>query len=84
MVKVMSAREFNQDTAGAKRAASDGEPVFIEDRGRATHVLLTVSDYARLTGRLASIAELLGCPDAAEIDFDPPRIRDDWMRPSSR
>lgn len=34
MAKVMSAREFNQDTAGAQRVASDGESVLMEDRGR--------------------------------------------------
>ena len=32
-IKTVSSREFNQDTSGAKRAASSG-PVFITDRGK--------------------------------------------------
>jgi PHD/YefM family antitoxin component YafN of YafNO toxin-antitoxin module len=34
----MSAREFNQNAGGAKKAAREG-PVFITDRGRPSHVL---------------------------------------------
>src|SRR2546429_2100256 len=40
----LSSREFNQDTSRAKRAAKRG-PVFITDRGRPSHVLLTVEEY---------------------------------------
>ena len=36
-----SGRQFNQDASGAKRAAADG-PVFITDRGRPSHVLMTI------------------------------------------
>ena len=32
-MQTLSSREFNQDTARAKRAANDG-PVFITDRGK--------------------------------------------------
>ena len=38
MVVTITSRDFNQDVAGAKRAANQG-PVFITDRGRPTHVL---------------------------------------------
>ena len=47
MTVTMSSREFNQDTSRAKKAASKG-PVFITDRGRPAHVLLTIEDYRRL------------------------------------
>jgi prevent-host-death family protein len=47
MVRFYSAREFNQDTAGAKRAAEDG-PVYVTDRGRPSHVLLSMAAYDRL------------------------------------
>jgi prevent-host-death family protein len=40
----LSAREFNQDASHAKRAALNG-PVFITDRGRPAHVLLSIHDY---------------------------------------
>ncbi len=47
MTATLTSREFNQDTARAKREAAAG-PVFVTDRGRPTHVLLTVEDYERL------------------------------------
>lgn len=73
--KTVSSREFNQDVSGAKRAANEG-PVFITDRGRPAHVLLSIEEYRRLTGGEASIGELLALPGAEDIDFDPPRARD--------
>jgi len=69
----LSSREFNQDTSRAKRAARNG-PVFITDRGRPSHVLITAEEYRRLTGGQRSIADLLAMPEAAEIEFDPPRL----------
>ena len=69
----LSSREFNQDTARAKRAAKRG-PVFITDRGRPSHVLLTVEEYQKITGGQKSIAEMLAMPQAADIEFDPPRL----------
>lgn len=73
MPTTMSSREFNQDAARAKRAASEG-PVFITDRGRPAHVLLSIDEYRRLTGAGARIADLLHAPEAAEISFEPPRL----------
>lgn len=68
----LTSREFNQDTAKAKKAAQRG-PVIITDRGRAAHVLLTIEDYERLTRGSETIVELLGMPNAEEVDFEPPR-----------
>lgn len=76
----LSSREFNQDTSRAKRAAKRG-PVFITDRGRPSHVLLTVQDYQRITGGQKSIAELLAMPEAARIEFEPPRLKGRWHEP---
>jgi prevent-host-death family protein len=76
----LSSREFNQDTSRAKRAAKRG-PVFITDRGRPSHVLLTVQDYQRITGGQKSIAELLAMPEAARIEFEPPRLKGHWHEP---
>ena len=70
----LSSREFNQDTSRAKRAAKRG-PVFITDRGRPSHVLLTAEEYQRLSGGQKSITDLLAMPEAAEIDFEPPRLK---------
>jgi prevent-host-death family protein len=68
----ISSREFNQDASGAKRAALDG-PVFITDRGRPAHVLLSIEEYQRLTGRQESILDLLADPEAADVEFTPGR-----------
>lgn len=67
----ITAREFNQDVARAKRAANDG-PVFITDRGKPAHVLLTAEAYERLAAKPRSIIEALAHPESAHIDFDLP------------
>jgi prevent-host-death family protein len=72
----LSSREFNQNTSRAKRAAKKG-PVFITDRGRPSHVLLTAEEYERITGGQKSIADLLAMSEAAEVDFEPPRLLGD-------
>ena len=72
MTVTVSSREFNQDTSGAKRAAREG-PVFITDRGRPAHVLLTIEDYRRLACASAGIAELLAMPGVEDIEFEPVR-----------
>ena len=72
----LSSREFNQDTSRAKRAARRG-PVFITDRGRPSHVLLTAEEYEKITSGQKSIADLLAMPEAAEIKFEPPRLSGD-------
>ncbi|MBX3485501.1 type II toxin-antitoxin system Phd/YefM family antitoxin [Phenylobacterium sp.] len=74
MTRAFSSRDFNQDTAAAKRAAKDG-PVFITDRGEAAYVLLTIEAYRRLTGS-KTLGDLIGMEDGADIDFDPPRMGD--------
>ncbi len=71
-VTTLTSREFNQDTSGAKKAARRG-PVFITDRGRPAHVLLTIEDYRRLTGGDMSLAEALAQPGDANFEFEPPR-----------
>jgi prevent-host-death family protein len=73
-ITTLSSREFNQDTSGAKKKARKG-PVFITDRGRAAHVLLTIEDYQRLSGGRLSLLDALAQPGPeADFDFDPPHI----------
>lgn len=43
MIATFSSRKFNQDTGRVKKATEAG-PVFITDRGRSAHVLMTFSD----------------------------------------
>jgi prevent-host-death family protein len=67
MASQMSSREFNQDTGRAKKAAEQG-PVFITDRGRPAHVLLTFEEYERMLG--VDMIDVLGTPDGVEdIEF---------------
>ena len=71
-ITTLSSREFNQDTGRAKKAANKG-PVFITDRGKPAHVLLSIEDYQRITGGRRKIADALAMPGLADIEFDPPR-----------
>lgn len=73
-IHTFTSREFNQDTGRAKKAAAEG-PVFITDRGRPAHVLLTIEEYRRLTGSGQTIIEQLAMPEAGEIEFEAPRVR---------
>lgn len=80
-VTTVSSREFNQDASGAKKAAKKG-PVFITDRGRPAHVLLTIEAYQKLAGGRASIIDLLAMPGVERIDFEPPRLGGALQRPA--
>jgi len=72
-ITTLSSREFNQDTSRAKQAASRG-PVFITDRGRPAHVLLSIEEYQKLAGPQATIVDQLAMPGVEDIEFDPPRL----------
>ena len=75
----LSSREFNQDVGRAKKAALRG-PVFITDRGRPAHVLLSFEAYQRLSATGASLVELLAMPDTTpEIEFEAPRANNLWQ-----
>ena len=71
----INSRTFIQDASGAKRAALEG-PVFITDRGKPAHVLLSIEAYRRLAGPQESILDLLADPEAADVSFEPDRLRD--------
>ena len=80
-VTTLSSRAFNQDTSGAKKAADKG-PVFITDRGRPAHVLLSIKDYEKLVGGGPSIADLLAMRGAEDIEFDPAPLRGPLWKPA--
>ncbi len=71
-ITTVSSREFNQTASKVKRAANKGL-VFITDRGRPAHVLMSFEDYQRITRQRRNIAEALSLPDSANIAFDPPK-----------
>ena len=72
-ITTLSSREFNHDAGRAKKAALSG-PVFITDRGRPKHVLLSIEDYRQLTHCQSSIIELLAMVEDVDIDFEPVRM----------
>jgi len=76
-MKVISSRDFNQDVSHAKRAARI-EPVFITDRGKPTHVLMSIENFRNLTGQTETIVDLLAMPGVTEVEAQ--RSSSAWER----
>jgi prevent-host-death family protein len=74
-ITTLSSREFNQKASDAKKAANKG-PVFITDRGRPAHVLLSIEDYQQITGSRQKIANLLAMPGIEDVELEIPPLRD--------
>ncbi len=72
-MQIISSRMLNQNINKAKKAALNS-PVMITNRGKATHVLLSIGEYERIAGKQKSLLEHLGMPEAAEITFEPGKI----------
>jgi hypothetical protein len=73
-ITTFSSREFNQDTSRAKQASRKG-PVFITDRGRPAHVLITIEEYHKLIGLPVTLAAALAQSGGPDVVFDPPKIK---------
>jgi len=69
-MKSVTSREFNQDVSQAKRAARLG-PVIVTDRGRPTHVLLSIDTYRHLTRGGETIVDLLAARDDEPLAVPP-------------
>ena len=74
-ITTLSSREFNQDASKAKKATLSG-PVIITDRGRPAHVLLSFTEYKRITGGHTKIADLLAMPGSENIELEIPKWSD--------
>lgn len=74
-----TSREFNQDTARAKRATKEG-PVFITDRGAPAHVLLEISDYRKLIEPNRSLHEMLAMEEDIDLESFLPNRKADPCR----
>lgn len=66
----ISSRDFNQDVGKAKRLARQ-EPVFITDRGRPSHVLMSFEAFRQISGQTESIIDLLAMPETSEAELEP-------------
>lgn len=62
----ITSRDFNQDVSAAKRSAAT-EPVIITDRGRPSHVLLSIEEYRRLVADQRSIVDWLSVDDDIDL-----------------
>ncbi|EXU77115.1 MULTISPECIES: type II toxin-antitoxin system Phd/YefM family antitoxin [Erwinia] len=71
-VTTITSRLFNQALSKAKKAAETG-PVYITDRGKPAHVLLTYQQFKQMTGSRRNILDALAMPEAADIEFEPER-----------
>lgn len=74
-ITTLSSRQFNQDTSKAKKSAMAG-PVFITDRGRPAHVLLTFDEYKKISGGQTKISDWLAMPDLEEAELEIPHWSD--------
>lgn len=72
-ITTLSSRELNQDVTRAKKATKSG-PVFITDRGKPAHVLLSIEEYQQLTKQRRNIADSLAMPGIENIEFEPQRV----------
>lgn len=76
MIKTITSREFNHDVSKIKREAQKG-PVFITDRGKPRHVLLSIEDYEKLIDTKVTIIDLLAMPETTDIDFEALPLKSD-------
>lgn len=60
----------------AKKAAKGDDIVYILDRGKPAHVLMSIEKFRELSGQKQSILQMLAMPEAADIDFDVNPISD--------
>nr|VFJ87118.1 MAG: prevent-host-death family protein [Candidatus Kentron sp. LFY]VFK20613.1 MAG: prevent-host-death family protein [Candidatus Kentron sp. LFY] len=79
-IMTLSSRDFNQHTSHAKKASHEGA-VFITERGRPAHVLLSIEDYRKLTGSDTTLLDALAQSDGPDFEFEPPRV-DGLFRPT--
>lgn len=74
-ITTLSSREFQQNASQAQKSAQEG-PVFITSRGRPAHVLMSIAEYRRITGKRRNIVEALSMPGLSEIEVEFPRSRE--------
>lgn len=72
-IQTVSSRVFNQDPTAVKRAALSS-PVQITERGKVSHVLISIEKYQELTNSAENIIDLLGMPDNDLAEFDAPKL----------
>lgn len=75
MQTTFTARQYNQDASGVKRAAKHG-PVIITERGEPAHVLMTIEAYEKLKSKNPKMSLLAFLETLALSDLDLTRDHD--------
>lgn len=77
-MKFVTSRAFNQDVSQAKRLARL-EPLFVTDRGKPTHVLISIDAFRELVAPAETLINMLAIdePVVAEPDW---RTAAKWSR----
>lgn len=57
-MQTVTSQAFNHNPTAVKRSANK-EPVRITERGKVSHVLLSISDYEAITGQSQNIVDML-------------------------
>ena len=68
MITTITAKDFNRDPSFAKRKSADST-VIITERGEPSNVMLNYQEYKKLTATTKNVLDVLGMPEASEIDF---------------
>ena len=68
-MKSVTSRAFNQDVSQAKRLARL-EPVFVTDRGKPTHVLMSIDAFRALAAPAETLIDLLAIDEPVAADPD--------------
>lgn len=79
-IQTVSSRAFNQDPTAVKRAALFS-PVQITERGKVSHVLVSIEQYQKLTNSSENIVDLLAMPENRNIEFEPPKLNGSSIKP---
>lgn len=71
----ISSREFGRNVGQAKKASLE-RPVLITERGKPSHVLMSIDQYRQLALSSLSLACALAQDGAADVELDMPELKE--------
>ncbi|MBB3119390.1 type II toxin-antitoxin system prevent-host-death family antitoxin [Pseudoduganella violacea] len=71
---IISSRELGRNVGEAKKASQD-RPVVITERGKPSHVLMSISQYRELALKSLSLATALAQDGNADVELEIPELR---------
>ncbi len=67
-MQTITSRAFNHNPTAAKQAANVS-PVQITERGKVSHILLSIDKYQQIIGGAENIVDMLAMPEADDFEF---------------